>query len=33
MLNQLNIYGKNKVEVAIDRLRTFEPEGGVLPRL
>ena len=28
MLNQLNIYGKNKVEVAIERLKAFEPDEG-----
>lgn len=33
MLNQLNMYGLDKVEVAIRRLQLFEPEGGVLPCL
>ncbi len=28
MIEQLNIYGKNKVEVAIERLKLFEPEEG-----
>lgn len=28
MLGQLNIYGKDKVQVAIERLRTFEPPEG-----
>lgn len=28
MIGQLNIYGKDKVEVAIERLRTFEPPEG-----
>lgn len=28
MIEQLNIYGKNKVEVAIERLKMFEPEEG-----
>lgn len=28
MIGQLNIYGKDKVEVAIDRFRTFEPPEG-----
>ena len=28
MIEQLNIYGKNKIEVAIERLRTFEPPEG-----
>ena len=28
MIGQLNIYGKDKVEVAIDRLKTFEPPEG-----
>lgn len=27
-LGQLNIYGKDKIDVAIDRLRHFEPEEG-----
>ena len=28
MIEQLNIYGKSKVEVAIERLKLFEPEEG-----
>lgn len=28
MIGQLNIYGKDKVEVAIDRFKTFDPPGG-----
>lgn len=28
MIHQMNIYGKDKVEVAIERLRTFEPPEG-----
>lgn len=28
MIDQLNLYGKNKVEVAIGRLKTFEPPDG-----
>ena len=28
MIEQLNLQGKNKVEVAIERLRTFEPQEG-----
>lgn len=28
MLGQLNIYGKDKVEQSIERLKTFEPEEG-----
>lgn len=28
MLGQLNLWGKTKVEVAIDRLRSFEPKDG-----
>lgn len=28
MIHQLNIYGKDKVQVAIDRLKSFEPEEG-----
>lgn len=28
MLGQLNLWGKNKVEVAIDRLQSFEPRDG-----
>lgn len=28
MLGQLNLWGKNKVEVAIDRLQSFEPKDG-----
>lgn len=28
LLGQLNIYGKNKVDVAIERAKTFEPEEG-----
>ena len=28
MIEQLNIYGKTKVQVAIDRLKTFEPPEG-----
>ena len=28
MIHQLNIHGKDKVQVAIDRLRTFEPPEG-----
>lgn len=28
MLGQLNIYGKTKIEVAIDRIKTFEPANG-----
>lgn len=28
MLEQLNLQGKSKVEVAIDRIKTFEPQGG-----
>lgn len=28
MIHQINIYGKDKVEQAIERLRTFEPEEG-----
>ena len=27
-IEQLNIYGKTKIEVAIERLKTFEPEEG-----
>lgn len=26
MLGQLNLWGKNKVEVAIERLQSFEPK-------
>lgn len=33
MLEQLNISGLSKIEVAIKRLQLFEPEGGVLPCL
>lgn len=35
MLNQLNMSGLDKVEVAIKRLQLFEPEGGgtTLPSL
>lgn len=28
MLNQLNIWGKDKIEVAIERIQTFEPQKG-----
>lgn len=28
MIHQLNIHGKDKVQVAIDRLKTFEPPEG-----
>ena len=28
MIHQLNIYGKDKVQVAIERLQTFEPPDG-----
>ena len=28
MLGQLNLWGKNKVEVAIERLQSFEPKDG-----
>ena len=28
MIHQLNIYGKDKVQVAIDRLKSFEPQEG-----
>lgn len=28
MIHQLNIYGKDKVQVAIDRLKAFEPPEG-----
>lgn len=28
MLGQLNLWGKNKVEVAIERMKMFEPEEG-----
>lgn len=28
MIEQLNVYGKNKVEVAIERLKLFEPPEG-----
>ena len=28
MLNQLDIYGKNKIEVAVERIRYFEPPDG-----
>lgn len=28
MIHQMNIYGKDKVETAIERLRTFEPPEG-----
>ena len=28
MLGQLNMQGKNKIEVAIDRIKMFEPEDG-----
>lgn len=28
MLGQLNLWGKNKVEVAIERLQSFEPKEG-----
>lgn len=28
MIHQLNIYGKDKVQVAIDRLKSFEPPEG-----
>ena len=28
MIDQLNVYGKNKVEVAIERLKLFEPPEG-----
>lgn len=28
MIEQLNIYGKSKLETAIQRLKTFEPEQG-----
>ena len=28
MIEQLNVYGKTKLEVAIQRLKTFEPSEG-----
>lgn len=28
MIHQLNVYGKDKVQLAIDRMRTFEPPEG-----
>ncbi len=28
MIHQLNIYGKDKVQIAIERIKTFEPEEG-----
>ena len=28
MIHQLNLYGKDKVEIAIERIRGFEPEDG-----
>ena len=28
MIHQLNIYGKDKVQVAIDRLKLYEPPDG-----
>lgn len=28
MLGQVNIFGKSKVDVAIDRIRAFEPPDG-----
>lgn len=28
MLGQLNIHGKDKVQVAIDRIKTFKPPEG-----
>lgn len=28
MIHQMNIYGKDKVQVAIDRIKTFEPPEG-----
>lgn len=28
MIHQLNMYGKDKVQIAVDRLRTFEPPEG-----
>ena len=28
MIHQLNIFGKDKVQVAIDRIKSFEPEEG-----
>lgn len=28
MIHQMNIFGKDKVEQAIERIRTFEPEDG-----
>lgn len=28
MIHQMNIYGKDKVEQAIERIKTFEPEEG-----
>lgn len=28
MIHQLNMYGKDKVQVAIDRLKAFEPPEG-----
>ena len=28
MLGQMNIYGKTKLDVAIDRIKSFEPEEG-----
>lgn len=28
MLHQMNIYGKDRVQQAIERLQTFEPEEG-----
>lgn len=28
MLGQLDLYGKSKIDVAIDRLKAFEPADG-----
>lgn len=28
MIHQLNVYGKDKVQLAIERMRTFEPPEG-----
>lgn len=30
MIDQLNIYGLTKLEVAIERIKQIEPRGGLL---